>query len=481
MVEDTFLAGRASEQAELADALKSDRPELIAVYGRRRVGKTYLIRSFFAEKICLELTGARDARLKDQLVNFVRALEARVPYPLAVPASWADAFEVLKRYLAELPTNGERRVVFLDELPWLASPRSGFLSALDHFWNTFASRQRNLILVICGSAASWMIVNVLHHKGGLHNRVTRSIALKPFNLRETAQFLQGRGIALDSIQTLEIFMAVGGIPYYLDKIRKGRSAAQNIDALFFVENAALRDEFSQLYAALFEHHERHLKIIEALATKRAGLSRAQLIEHSGLSGGNLSTILQELETTGFILRSVPFGRSVRESQYRLIDEFTLFYLRWVKPLARTRSGPSWLQQRTSPAGIAWAGYAFENACLTHVAQIKKALGISGILTEQSAWHHRVSARDKSGAQIDLLIDRPDGVINLCEMKWSGAPFVIDKRYAATLRERVETFRRVTGTRKSLFLTFVTAHGLAPGDHVDELVSNEVSAAALFEP
>jgi len=482
MTEGTFIAGRASERVELAHALKSGRPELIAVYGRRRVGKTYLIRGFFAEKICLEVTGARAASLKDQLANFVRVLETRVPYPLAVPASWADAFEMLKRYLAELLANGERRVVFLDELPWLASPRSGFLSALDHFWNTFASRQRNLILVICGSAASWMIVNVLHHKGGLHNRVTRSIALKPFNLGETAQFLQGHSIAFDPIQILELFMTVGGIPYYLDKIRKGRSAAQNIDALFFVENAALRDEFGQLYAALFEHHERHLKIIEALATKRAGLTRAELIEHSGLSGGNLSTILQELETTGFILRSVPFGRSVRESQYRLIDEFTLFYLRWVKPLARTKSGPSWwLQQRTSPAGIAWAGYAFENTCLTHVAQIKKALGISGILTEQSAWQHRVSARDKRGAQIDLLIDRPDGVINLCEMKWSGAPFVIDKRYAATLRERAETFRRVTGTRKSLFLTFVTAHGLAPGDYVTELVANEVSAVALFEP
>ena len=481
MTEELFLAGRASERAELTDALQSKRPELIAIYGRRRVGKTYLIRSFFAEKICLELIGVRDANLKDQLANFVRALQTRVPYPLAVPASWAEAFEILKKYLVKLLENEERRVVFIDELPWLASPRSGFLSALDHFWNTFASRHRNLILVVCGSAASWMIVNVLHHKGGLHNRVTRSIALKPFNLAEAAQFLQARGTAFDPIQILELFMVVGGIPYYLDKIRKGRSAAQNIDHLFFVENAGLRDEFGQLYAALFDHHERHLKIIEALANKRAGLTRTQLIEQSGLSGGNLSTILQELEATAFILRSVPFGRSVRESQYRLIDEFTLFYLRWVKPLARPKSGPSWwLQQRTSPAGIAWAGYAFENTCLTHVTQIKKALGISGILTEQSAWHYRASAQDKYGAQIDLLIDRPDGVINLCELKWSGAPFVIDKRYAATLRERTETFRRVTGTRKSLFLTFLTAHGLAPGNYVDELVANDVRATALFE-
>jgi hypothetical protein len=224
-----------------------------------------------------------------------------------------------------------------------------------------------------------------------------------------------------------------------------------------------------------------LKVIEALGSKRSGLTRAEISDSSGFSGGNLSTILQELETTGFIIRTVPFGHSVRESQFRLIDEFTLFYLRWVKLLSRTKSGPSWwLQQRTSPAGIAWAGYAFENTCLTHVAQIKKALGINGILTEQTAWQHRSSARDKSGTQIDLLIDRPDGVINVCEMKWTNAPFVIDKRYATTLRERTETFRRVTRTRKSLFLTFITAHGLAPGDYVTELVANDVSAAALFD-
>src|SRR5258708_21848906 len=227
MNDGTFIGGRGSERVGLAYVLTAGRLELIAVYGRRRVGKTYLIRDFFAEKICLEVTGARAASLKDQLANFVRVLETRVPYPLAVPASWADAFEMLKRYLAELLTNGERRVVFLDELPWLASPRSGFLSALDHFWNTFASRQRNLILVICGSAASWMIVNVLHHKGGLHNRVTPSIALKPFNLGEAAQFLQGRGIAFDPLQTFALFMAGGRLPHYPAQNPKTPAAAQH--------------------------------------------------------------------------------------------------------------------------------------------------------------------------------------------------------------------------------------------------------------
>jgi uncharacterized protein len=476
-----FLAGRNAERAELQDALTSGRPELIAVHGRRRVGKTYLIRTVFADQICFELTGMRDAPLKMQLANFTRVMQRQVSYPLASPSSWVDAFEMLRRFIGDKFTKSGRKVVFLDELPWLASPRSGFLSALDHFWNSFGSRQRDLILVICGSAASWMIVNVLHHKGGLHNRVTRSLALKPFNLHETEAFLHGRGINLNRDQILELYMAVGGIPYYLDHVRKGRSAAQNIDALFFASNAPLRDEFKQLYASLFDHHERHLKVIHALAKRRSGMTRQELRANTGLpSGGRLTTVLSELESTGFILRTVPFGRTVRDALFRLIDEFTLFHLRWQSSRGTAQDGHVWwLHRRSTPAGRAWSGYAFENACLSHVRQIKHALGISGVLTEHSSWQHRSRDATDRGAQIDLLIDRPDGVVNLCEVKHSDAPFVIDKKYSLWLRERSDLFRRVTGTHKSLFITFVTTHGVAPGSQVSGLVANDVRADALF--
>jgi len=475
-----FLAGRQAERAELEDALASTRAELIAVHGRRRVGKTYLVRAIYQKHLCFELTGMRDAALKLQLANFTRALSPRVNYALEPPRSWVEAFELLKRYLTKELSHGARKVVFLDELPWLASARSGFLSALDHFWNSFGSRQSNLILVICGSAASWMIVNFLHHKGGLHNRVTRSIALKPFNLHETQAFLKGRSIQLEPDQILELFMAVGGIPYYLDYIRKGRSAAQTIDALFFSANAPLREEFTQLYASLFEHHERHLKVIRALAKKHSGLTRQQLREGSGFStGGALTTVLSELESTGFILRTVPFGKTHRDALYRLVDAFTLFHLRW--SVTRTHEGPYWIHRRSTPAGVAWAGYAFENVCLSHVRQIKKALGISGILTEESSWQHRAHSKSDQGAQIDLLIDRPDGVVNLCEMKHSSTPFVIDKKYAQWLRERAEVFRRATGTPKTLFNTFVTTRGVARNVYSEELVAMQVTADALFEP
>lgn len=326
-----------------------------------------------------------------------------------------------------------------------------------------------------------MIVNLLHHKGGLHNRVTRSLALQPFQLQETEEFLRRRGISLDREQILEIFMAVGGIPYYLNDVRKGKSAAQNIDALFVEHGAPLRNEFGQLYAALCEHHERHLKVIQALATQRSGLTRQEIRQATRINtGGALTTLLSQLETTGFILYVIPFGKTMRDGVYRLIDAFSLFYLRWSSSAVSSRDGgPWWIHQRSTSEGAEWSGYAFENVCLAHVRQIKHALGISGILTEQSAWYHRAADRNDSGAQIDLVIDRPDNVVNLCEMKYSDTPWVIDKKYAVTLRNRAAIFRKVTGTNKSLFNTFVTVHGVASAMYASELVANDSRAEALF--
>ncbi len=478
----TKLIGRESERRELTHTLESGRPELIAVYGRRRVGKTYLIRNFFAKHICFELTGERDATRERQLAAFSTALVARTGYQHQTPRDWHEAFRELIRYLEEPSRTDDRKVVFFDELPWLAGRRSGFLSAFEQFWNTWASKQTSLIVVICGSAASWMIAKVLHQKGGLHNRVTRSMPLQAFKLHDTEAFLRSRGIQLDRKQLLELFMAVGGIPYYLDYVRKGRSAAQNIDALFFAPNAPLRDEFDKLFAALFENHERHLKVIRALAKQQSGLQRQELIAVKDLpSGGNLTTILDELEASGFVCRTVPFGRTSRDTHYRLTDELTLFHLRWLDGKRQRDSGAGqWTRFRATPAWRAWSGYAFENICLKHVAQIRAALGIAGVETEVSSWRYRPSSAEESGAQIDLLIDRRDGVINLCEMKFSDGEFTIDKKYAQELKNKLEVFGRVTATRKSLFLTLVTTYGVTPNDYQANLLQNSVTVDALYD-
>jgi uncharacterized protein len=470
------LIGRQREREELTLARDSGNPELIAIYGRRRVGKTYLVRTFFVSELCLEVVGAREMTLAQQLRNFSDALSKVTGYRLQTPESWPVAFQELIRYLEEQLKQG-RKVVFFDELPWLAGPRSGFLPAFEHFWNSWGSRQNNLAVVVCGSAASWMIAKVLHQKGGLHNRVTKTLAIQPFQLHETEEYLRARGIQLDRKQLMELTMAIGGIPYYLNYVRKGRSAAQNIDALFFAKGAALRDEFDKLFAALFEHYERHLRVIRALARKQSGLLRDEIVSATGLeSGGNVTTILTELEASGFICRLVPLGRESREPIFRLVDELTLFHLRW----GAGEGDGRWPRLRGTPSWAAWSGYAFENLCLKHVLQIKRALGISGIQADPSSWRHRAKTPDESGAQIDLLIDRRDGVINVCEMKFSENEFIIDKKYAAELRTKMEVFRRVSKTRKSLFLTLVTSFGIKANSYSEELVQNSITADALFE-
>ncbi len=478
---DSPIIGRQSEQAELSHARDSGRPELIAVYGRRRVGKTFLVRRFFAAELCFELTGMREATMAAQLHNFALALSKTTSFEHTTPRSWPEAFQWLIRVLGEPKRRRRRQVVFFDELPWLASRRSGFLPAFEHFWNAWGSQQSNLVVVICGSAASWMIAKVIRDKGGLHNRVTRMLSLQPFRLKEIEQFLLTRSIELSRQQILELAMAVGGVPYYLDYIRRGRSAAQNIDALFFASNAPLRDEFNHLYAALFEHHERHVKVIRLLARKQSGSTRREIAK--GLkwpSGGNLTSVLEELELSGFVARIPAWGRVSREPVYRLIDELTLFHLRWVDERRDGLAGQElWLRLHGTPAWHAWSGYAFEALCLKHVPQIKHALGISGVQTTQSDWRYRARDKEDKGAQIDLLIDRQDGVINACEIKFSRAPFVIDKRYAAELRAKLDTFKRITATRKAIFLTFVTSDGLARNEYASQLVQNDVTSEVLF--
>jgi hypothetical protein len=450
------------------------------VYGRRRVGKTYLIRRFFGARIGFELTGTYDAPLAEQLGNFARALRAApgsVSGDVGPPAGWSDAFEQLKRHLQRLPSQRDKRVVFIDELPWLASRKSGFLRAFEHFWNSWASTRTDLLVVVCGSAASWMTRTLLHARGGLHNRVTEAIRLEPFRLAEAQAYLESRRVRLSPYQVFELYLALGGVPHYLRQVEPGRSAAESINRLCFAPNAPLRDEFKLLYASLFEHSERHEAVVRALAKQRSGINRAALLDKSGLrSGGGASSTLEELEASGFITRVSPYGRQLRDSLYRLVDEYSLFYLRWME--RASSSGPNvWLTKRGSPAWRAWSGYAFESVCLKHVTELKRAIGVEAVETMETSWHR--AGGDEPGAQIDLVIDRKDGCINLCEMKFSESEYAIDKGYARELANKVSAFSRATGTRKALFLTMVTVSGVRENAHKLELVQSTVDASSFL--
>lgn len=473
------LTGRKKETEALNDALISQESEMIAIIGRRRVGKTYLVKTTYAKKIDFEITGIQHASLKEQLSNFTYQLasESKVQNQFKPPTDWLTAFQQLIQYLKQKRVK-RKKIVFIDELPWVASRKSGFMKALGYFWNTWAV-QNNIVVVICGSAASWMIQNVVRNKGGLHNRITKRIYLQPFNLQETSEFLKSKKINLNHYQISQLYMAMGGIPHYLNEIKQGNSAAQNIENICFSPNGLLKNEFHQLYPALFESSEKHILVIRALAKKWKGMTRQEIIDTSKLpTGGGTSRIIEELLTSGFISAYQPFQNKKKDILYRLTDEYSLFYIHFIENKAVHEKG-TWTQLSQSQKYKSWCGYAFENMCLKHINQVKNALQIGGIYSESSGFLYKGSKKNQ-GIQIDLLIDRNDHVINICELKFYNTPFSITKSYTNNLRNKLRVFKEVTKTRKQLMLTFISSFGINENEHSIGLVDNSLTMEVLFE-
>ena len=470
------IIGRKKEIRVLENLKESNKSEFLAVYGRRRVGKTYLIRNVFEDDFAFQLTGLANTKLQGQLANFHRALVRQNPKNERIePAkNWFDAFQQLMDFVES--STKPKKVVFLDELPWFDTPNSGFISALEHFWNSWASARRDIVLIVCGSSASWIINKLINNKGGLHNRITKRVKLEPLSLAETEVFFKHKNGAFERYQIAQLFMVLGGIPFYLDMVETNQSAIQNINRLCFEADGELRTEFDNLYASLFKKAQDHVAVIEALSTKASGLTRDELIKAAKINnGGGTTTLLKELEECGFIRKYPAFGKIEKSHLYQLVDFYSLFYLTFIKntnPIDENL----WINGVDNPQFRTWSGYAFEMICLHHLKEIKQALGISGVFTNTSTWY----STDKANkAQIDLVIDRRDGIINICEMKFSMKPFTIDKKYAEELRHKIETFREQTQTKKSTFLTMVTAFGVQKNEYSNALVQNTLSFNELF--
>jgi len=471
------IIGRKREQQLLKEYLESQKPEFVAVYGRRRVGKTYLIREALGTHFAFHLTGVANKGKDVQLDYFARSLRAYGGGDAGVFDSWPDAFDKLKELLLR-KIGSEKKVVFFDEISWLDTHRSGFLSALEHFWNDWASSRPDILLIACGSATSWIVDNLLRNTGGFFNRVTRRIELLPFSLAECEDYYTANLIAYDRKQMAEAYMIYGGVPFYLSLMESGKSVAQNTDDLCFARNAQLKNEFSELYATVFKHPDKHIEIVKALASKQGGHSRDDIIEMTGIpSGGGLTKALEELEASGFIYRYDDISGAGDRYLYQLIDPFTLFFLRFMYVGGgKRKTNPRFWSQYTGSGGYyAWAGYAFERLCLLHSEEIKRALGISGIMTNIYSWR---SAMEKPAAQIDLVIDRADGVLNLCEMKFVSQAYSLDANEAEKLSDKIAAFRRETKTKRAVHLVMVTTYGLRPNMHSGE-VRFQVTLDNLF--
>jgi AAA+ ATPase superfamily predicted ATPase len=496
------IVGRELEKSLLADIFLSKKAEFLAVYGRRRIGKTYLIEQFFSQKECIyfHLTGMHKGSLKEHLSIFSKTITKvflkDLGIEIGLPSTWMSAFESLTNMIQreiqreiQAQTIGQKKIVlFFDELPWLASPKSGFKKALDYYWNTVWSKNDQIILIICGSAASWIIKNIISDKGGLHNRVTLQMPLYPFSLKETYEYLNYVGNKFNHRQTLELYMALGGIPHYLEKIKPHLSATQNISNLFFSRSGPLLQEFDRLFASLFTDAGSYIELIKILADYRFGVPRKKIekmIKKSGV-GGALSERLLALEQTGFIQSFIPIGYTERGRCYKLIDEYCLFYLNWVAPIKRQieqELDPNyWISKAQTPAWYNWAGYAFESVCLKHMSQIKKALFISGSALAGS-WHYQGRSEDQEkfeGAQIDLLFDRDDGVVSICEIKYTQEPFEIDKSYASDLERKVGVFTEHSKVKKQIFLSMVTVDPIKSNKYSAELLTGKVVLEDLFK-
>ncbi len=467
------IIGREHEQEVLQHCVESQRAEFIAVYGRRRIGKTFLVKQFFNDTFDFYTSGVYQVPRAEQLKRWQSQLTRHSGQKRLRPKDWSEAFDQLRDYL-ETQKDKERLIIFIDELPWLDTPKSGFLRALEVFWNTWAADRKGLKLVVCGSATTWMTNKLLGDKGGLHNRVTRPIKLAPFTLNETERYLKSVGLDWSRSEVLDTYMILGGTPYYLSLLRPELSLQQNIDDLFFGSDAVLKSEYEFMFSSLFNTAHLYRRFVECLSSKLKGLTRTELVAELKIAdSGIVSETLENLEKCDFIRRYKAFGKRQRDVLYQLTDMYTLFYLRFIKGYNGMNEN-AWSCLSDGKRN-SWAGYAFEQVCLTHVNQIKKALGISGIASDVCSWN---SVKSEKGAQVDLVIDRSDKVINLCEMKYSASRYEITKAYAEWMSERKELFRNETSTKKTLHLTLVTPHGVVTGKNTS-IIQNVISLDDLF--
>ncbi|MBR2276145.1 MAG: ATP-binding protein [Lachnospiraceae bacterium] len=470
------IIGRKHEKEQLMQCLTSKRPEFLVVYGRRRVGKTYLIREYFNNQFSFYATGLTDEKMKGQLRGFNASLNTYGYEDKSLPTEWFDAFMRLRKLLESdkvyrEPINN-KRVVFLDELPWMDTARSDFKSALDYFWNSWASSQEDLVLIVCGSATSWIITNLLTNKKGFHNRVTRRIQLAPFTLAECEQLFEHNDIVITRSQMIESYMIFGGVPYYLNLLDSRLSLAQNVNELCFKERGELFDEYYNLFHSLYDRPDKHMAILKALAKHRDGLTRADLSKEQEIGGGSVLTKdLRELEECGFIRKFSTLTRGEGEFFYQVIDPFTLFSIKFLE----NKGFDSWNTYINSPGYNSWRGNAFEIVCLNHIEQIKEALGISGIETKEFA--RRVDGPEK-GAQVDLVISRKDGVINLCEMKYTTDEYSLDADEYEKLQNRLARFQKETGTKEAIHITMICGNGYKRNKY-SGIIQNVISGDDLF--
>ncbi len=465
-----MIIGRKKEIETLKNIYNDNKSHFVAIYGRRRIGKTYLVNEVFKNDMIFHHSGVANGTLKEQLFAFKASLKNCNYLKDVKITNWFEAFEELKDLIRESQT--ERKIIFIDELSWMDTPKSDLMAALESFWNGWASFREDIVLIVCASATSWMLKKIIHNKGGLYNRLTEQIHLNQFTLKECEEYFNTQCILVNKIQILEYYMILGGVPYYYNFIKKGLSVAQNIDNMIFKHDAPLRDEFKYLFSSIFKNPDIYLKIISALAKKKIGLTREEIIKYSKITNsGDLSTKLDELESCGFIRKYNCFGMKTKGAMYQIIDSFIIFYYSFLNEDPNDEYYFENLYQ--TPTINTYYGFAFERVCLLHINEIKESLGIRGVSTECNAWYCKKDLDNGIfGSQIDLLIVRKDQIINLCEMKFSNVEYTIPDKVMQSIYTKISDLRTITKTKYAIHPTLITPIGVKQN-------SNSLSMQAII--
>lgn len=472
-----MIIGRENELRKLKELYDTEYSSFVAVYGRRRIGKTFLVREAFDYRFAFQHTGLANGTKTEQLADFYASLhKAGLRGDAMSPQNWLEAFYLLEQLIDQ--STEKKKIVFIDELSWMDTPKSGLVTALESFWNGWASARKDVMLIICASATSWMLDNIIHNKGGLYNRLNAQIHLQPFTLGECRDYIESKNIVLDTYQIIECYMIFGGVPFYWSLLEKGYSLAQNIDRIFFASNAPLKDEFKYLYQALFRNPEKYVAIISALGKSKSGMLRTEMLQKAKLEdSGDISRKLENLENCGFIRKYNKYGKKKRDAYYQLIDNFTLFYFKFLKN--KSNDEHFWENNYRAPALNAWRGLAFERVCLEHIYQMKNKLGITGVYTENYSWS---CSEDKEkglfGSQIDLLIVRKDGIINLCEIKYAASEFTITKKVDESIRHKIHDFMICENPRYAIHPILITTYGIIQNEYAGN-IQKVVAGPDLF--
>lgn len=480
------LIARNREQKRLNAFFNANEARLLALYGRRRVGKTYLIENFFKPKNCVffQATGVKNGGLSRQVGLFVNEI-SQVFYqgaPLQYKNDWFMVFELLTKALGKESTKIPI-VLFLDEFPWLATQKSHLIEAFEYFWNRHWHSMNNVRFILCGSNSSWIIKKIINNTEGLHQRVTDKINLRPFNLAECKKYLEYKKIKLNDAHILNLYMVFGGIPLYLNQIQKNLTSEQNIDNICFSRDGLLFNELNELFGSLFQNAEQYVQLAETISLSPYGLSQGQIAKKTNVTaGGTLSERLKKLEDCGFIVSFVPYGNNHKGQYYKIQDPYITFYFKWIKPAKSAleklnKPEGYWLSKSQTSSYHAWSDIAFEAVCYLHINQIRKALSLTASALPYG-WRY-IGSRLKTGAQIDLLFIRGDNAITICEIKFSRSPYTITKVTAQNLKQKIEIFKQVTNTKKQLFTAMICTYGLKPNLYSDELISSVVTLDNLF--